>query len=133
MNADILTNMNMNALIELHKKENPIATLAVSERESSRYFLFNKQHELCGWKNVKTNEEKIIRQETDLNSLAFSGIQILNNNIFNFLLPAEKFSLVDVYLQACKTEKIIGFNHTGSLVFDVGKPESIHLAEENFD
>lgn len=133
INADILTDMNLNALIELYKKESPIATLAVSERASSRYFLFNHQNELCGWKNVKTNEEKIIRQETDLNSLAFSGIQILNKNIFNFLLAAEKFSLVDVYLQACKIEKILGFNHTGSLVLDVGKPESIHLAEENFD
>lgn len=132
MNADILTDLNIHSLIQQYKKENPIATLAVSERESSRYFLFNHQNELCGWKNVKTNEEKIIRQETNLNSLAFSGIQILNKNIFNFLLPAEKFSLVDVYLHACKTEKILGFNHTGSLVLDVGKPESIELAEKQF-
>lgn len=132
MNADILTDMNMNALIELHKNENPIATLAISERESSRYFMFNQTNELCGWKNVKTNEEKMSRQEPNLNSLAFSGIQILNKSIFHFLLAAEKFSLVDVYLQACKTEKILGFNHTGSFLLDVGKPESIHLAEERF-
>lgn len=132
MNADILTDLNIHSLIQQYKKENPIATLAVSERKSSRYFLFNQQNELCGWKNVKTNEEKICRNESSLNSFAFSGIQILNKNIFNFLLPAEKFSLVDVYLQTCKTEKVIGFNHTGSLLLDVGKPESIELAEKQF-
>lgn len=129
MNVDILTDMNLSEMIQQHLALNPLATLAVSERETSRYFLFNQQNELCGWKNIKTNEEKIIRKEDGLNNLAFSGIQILNQEIFKHLLVEEKFSMVDVYLNACLSNQIISYNHTGSILIDVGKPESLIIAE----
>ncbi len=132
MNADVLTDMNLSGMIAKHIDKKSIATLAVSNRETSRYFLFNENSELVGWKNVKTGEEKISKISEIMNSCAFSGIQILNKKIFNYLLVEDKFSLVEVYLEAAKHEKIMAFNHSGSIFIDVGKPGSVEKAERLF-
>jgi MurNAc alpha-1-phosphate uridylyltransferase len=62
MNADILTDMDLSAMIAQHQQTKALATLAVSERDTSRYFLFDEQDVLCGWRNVKTGEERISRK-----------------------------------------------------------------------
>jgi len=58
MNADILTDMPLDKMIVQQQQQQCLATVAVSDRTSSRYFLFNANNELCGWENVKTNEQK---------------------------------------------------------------------------
>ena len=63
MNCDVLTDLPLNKMISFHKENKPLATLATTNRETSRYFLFNEENILCGWKNVKTGEEKIMRAE----------------------------------------------------------------------
>jgi NDP-sugar pyrophosphorylase family protein len=40
--------------------------------------------------------------------------------------------MVDVYLELAKHESILGYDHTGSRLLDVGKPESIIEAEKYF-
>lgn len=132
MNADMLTTMDLASMIAAHQMHQPLATLAVTERTTSRYFLFNQQEELCGWRNVNTGEEKIIRTELPLFEKAFSGIHVINTNIFNFIEQRGKFSMVDVYLNLCKQHIIKAFDHTGSLLLDVGKPESLVKAAQLF-
>lgn len=132
MNVDILTDLDLKTMIEYHQKNNPLATLGVSKRESSRCFLFNEINELSGWKNKGTNEEKISKTETHYNEFAFSGIHIINPAIFNLMKQEGKFSMVDVYLELAKTETILGFDHSGCNLIDVGKPESIIKAETIF-
>ena len=41
MNVDILTDMRLDDMIRRHEAEQPLATLAVSDRTTSRYFLFD--------------------------------------------------------------------------------------------
>jgi NDP-sugar pyrophosphorylase family protein len=132
MNVDILTNLDLGQMILSHQEKNPIATLGVSKRESSRCFLFNEKNELCGWRNKNTNEEKISQKEINYTEFAFSGIHIINPTIFKLMKQEGKFSMVDVYLELAKTEKIIGYDHTGSHLIDVGKPESILKAASIF-
>jgi NDP-sugar pyrophosphorylase family protein len=129
-NVDAFTNIDLNKLIESHKTSNALASLAVKERENSRKLLFNNQNELCGWKNLKTDEEKIVRQnQNKTNELAFSGIQIMSRKCFD-LMPEEKvFSLIDFYLSATKTEKISGFVHNQDYFVDLGRIENIKIAE----
>jgi hypothetical protein len=43
-----------------------------------------------------------------------------------------KFSLVDVYLELARQHLILGYDHTGDKFVDVGKPESIAVAESLF-
>jgi N-acetyl-alpha-D-muramate 1-phosphate uridylyltransferase len=132
MNADILTNLNIGKMIAFHQSGKSMATLAVTNRATSRYFLFNDRSELCGWRNIKTNEEKIARKESVLIPKAFSGIHIIEPAIFDHIGREGKFSIVDVYLDLCVTNKITGFDHSSDILIDVGKPESIARAESLF-
>ena len=53
MNVDVLTDMNLDEMIAAHNNLQPLATLAVSTRKTTRYFLFDDMPNLCGWKNEK--------------------------------------------------------------------------------
>ena len=129
INADVLTDLNLTAMINYHQKYKPFATLAITNRQTSRYFLFDEDNNLCGWRNTKTGEEKISRQKKDLIQEAFSGIHIIEPGIFSFIKQDGKFSIVDVYLELSKKETIKGFDHSGSKFVDVDKPESVAIAE----
>jgi NDP-sugar pyrophosphorylase family protein len=126
MNVDVLTDLSLDEMISFHQKNKPLATLATSDRETSRYFLFDEENVLCGWKNVKTKEEKIMRKATVLTPKAFSGIHIINTEIFSLMQQQEaKFSMVDVYLSLCADKRILSFDHSQTKFIDVGKPESL--------
>ena len=117
---------------------NPLATLAVTDRNSSRYLLFNTLNRLAGWRNVSTGEEKgpVIEythsEKILLQQKAFSGIHIIKSSIFNKMEQRGKFSLIDVYMSLCGKNNIESFDHSSSLLLDVGKPESIIKAETLF-
>ncbi len=132
MNVDILTNMDLSVMVQQHQQKKSLATLAVSQRETSRYFLFNNQSILCGWRNVKTSEEKIVRNADALFQKAFSGIHVINNQLLILMKQKGKFSMVDVYLDLAKNHLINAFDHTGAMLIDVGKPESFLLAQTLF-
>ena len=132
MNADILTDMPFDEMIAYHKRCGAMVTLAISSRESSRCFLWNANMQLCGWRNKVKNEEIIARPSPDLLEYSFSGIHIINPAFFSFLKQEGKFSIVDTYLEAAKTENIVGFDHSGYKLLDIGKPESLALAETLF-
>lgn len=132
MNADILTDMNLSAMITQHQQQKSLATLAVSDRDTSRYFLFDEQQVLCGWRNVKTGEEKISRNSAVLVQKAFSGIHVINASLLRMISQEGKFSMVDVYLDLAKEHIISSYDHMGAKLIDVGKPESIAKAEAIF-
>lgn len=128
LNADILTDLNLQDMLRFHLVHDPLATLAVTDRVSSRYFLFNERQRLCGWKNEKTGEQK----GEDGKPAAFSGLHIISPRLFKLMTEEGKFSLVDVYLRLAPTETILAYPHNRSRFIDVGKPESIAQAEAMF-
>lgn len=132
MNVDILTDLDLGAMWQFHLKEQPMATLAISKRNSNRAFLFNEKQVLCGWTNQSTGEERISRREDNLEPRSFSGIHILSGRVLPLLTQEGKFSMVDVYLELAKQQTILGYDHSGCKFMDVGKPESILQAEALF-
>jgi NDP-sugar pyrophosphorylase family protein len=133
MNVDILTDLPLNEMMASHTSRQPLATLATSSRETSRYFLFDETNRLCGWKNVKTGEEKIMRRNTVAIPKAFGGIHIISSEIFSLMKQQQKkFSMVDVYLSLCAQHDIFSFDHSGSKLIDVGRPESLAIANDAF-
>lgn len=132
MNVDVLTDLNLAQMIEQHKKQNPLATLAVTLRKTSRYFLFDELDHLCGWRNVKTSDQKMSREPGIIFQKAFSGIHIISPKIFSLMKMSGKFSMVDAYLELAKSHTIAAYDHSQSKFIDVGKPESIAKAEELF-
>lgn len=132
INVDILTDLDLGAMIRFHELEAPLATLAITNRVSSRYFLFDEANALCGWRNVKTGEQKISRSVDPLIQKAFSGVHIVDPALFPLITQEGKFSMVDVYLHLAKQHTIKGFDHSYSKFIDVGKPEAVAIAEVMF-
>lgn len=136
INADILTNLDLDALVVQHTNTGALATLAVSDRNSSRYFLFDEAGKLCGWKNQNTGEYKPVHLNDSntehLQAKAFSGIQVIDTKLLPLMQHEGKFSMVDVYLDLCATHTILAYDHTGATLLDVGKPESLALAAAMF-
>jgi NDP-sugar pyrophosphorylase family protein len=132
MNADILTDLDLEAMIFYHEEKKPLVTLAVTNRKSSRHFLFDQDKRLCGWRNTKTGEEKISVSVSPLYEKAFSGIHLISPGIFPLMYQQGKFSIVDVYLGLAADYPILGFDHSGSKLVDVGRVESVEVAEKLF-
>jgi len=132
LNVDILTDLDLGAMIKAHQTRGSLATLAVTARKTSRYFLFDESDQLCGWRNTATGDQKISRQRTNLTEKAFSGAHIINNRLLDITTQTGKFSIVDVYLELSANNPITAFDHTGSKLVDVGKPESVAIAESMF-
>lgn len=131
MNADILTDMNITDFVNYHQKNKDFATLAVSDRNSSRKLLFNEDMILRGWMNVQSGEQRLAEFNKGFKALAFSGIHCINPEIFNKIKRTGKFSIMEEYLDLMLTEKIHGYEHNARLV-DVGRPESVLEAEQIF-
>jgi len=137
MNADILTDLDLGKMLEADKafdalsEGEMVATLAVTNRATSRNLIFNTAGTLCGWRNNTTNEEKWANPLKDPSMAvpkAFSGIQIVHANFFEALSLQGKFSLIDAYLQIAQHYAIHFYDHSDGILLDVGKPESVEKA-----
>ena len=131
-NADILTDLDIGKMRKVHEQNKALITFGVTDRKTSRYLLFNDEMRLCGWRNKKTGEERIPVQAENLKEKAYSCVVIFEHEFFNYIPFTGKFSLIDVYLALAAKHRIIGYDHTGDRLVDVGKPESIQIAEELF-
>ena len=131
-NVDVISDIDLKALYRKHIETGSIATLAVQQRESSRYLLFNDELKLLGWKN--TNTDKIIISKGALSNnlipLAFSGIHVISPRIFKLVKISGKFSMTDVYLKLSIFQRINGFRHDDGFWIDLGTPENIEEAEK---
>jgi NDP-sugar pyrophosphorylase family protein len=141
LNADILTDLDLGKMMEADKafdalsEGEMVATLAVTNRSTSRNLIFNTAGTLCGWRNNATNDEKWANPLKDPSMAvpkAFSGIQIVHANFFEALNMQGKFSLIDAYLQIAQHYAIHFYDHSDGLLLDVGKPESLEKASGLF-
>lgn len=129
-NVDIISNLDLKEFYQYHLSDDLIASLVVSKRISSRYLLFNDENILCGWEDVKKNEQIIVRDKDILNQFAFNGIHILNPQIINQFPDEKVFSVIKAYLKLAETEEIQGYVCNDIKWIDVGKLDSLEKAEE---
>lgn len=132
INADILTELNIKHFLSFHQQQNALISLAVMNRKTSRYLLFNKYDRLIGWRNTTTGDEKIVIHAKDISEKAYSGIALFEQEVFDLVNRTGKFSLIDMYLDLAEENKIAGYDHTGDRFVDVGKPEGLTVAEQMF-
>ena len=142
-NVDILTNLDISKLLNFHEVNNALISFGVTDRKTSRYLLFDEGNRLCGWRNTKTGDERIsiplsplcgegsgVRLEK-----AYSCVVVFEYDIFRLIEENNftgKFSLIDVYLKLSADHLILGYDHSGDQFVDVGKPESVAVAESLF-
>ncbi len=125
MGADILTNLDLDAMIRYHLMNKPLITLAVKERNTSRSLLFDKTMRLVGWRD---NSSGLIRGENIDSSgfaLGFSVVQIIEPAIFPLIVETGAFSLIDLYLRLAESQRIIGFRHDESIWLEFGRADKI--------
>ncbi len=131
-NVDVISTIDLQRMVEAHKKSKALATLAVQERKTSRYLLFDDQLELCGRRLVKENKTEIVRPSQQITELAFAGIHVISPRIFPLLTEEGVFSIVPAYLRlAAQGEKIQAFRADEYYWRDLGTPESIQQAEQD--
>lgn len=131
MNVDVFSNLDLNKMLAFHQEKNPLATLAVMQRDSSRQLLFDAGMRLCGWENLKTAEQRLVKK-APYTAFAFSGMQIVSQRLLQSIRQEGKFSIIDVYLEAAARpgESILGYDHSSDWFLDVGRPESLQQAEK---
>jgi len=137
LNVDILTDLNLNKLVEYHLEHQPLISFGVTDRITSRYFLFDQRNRLCGWKNIKTGEEKGAHLDAPVGNAvliqkAYSCVVVFQPGIFSLIRQRGKFSLTEPYLDLAPDHLILGYDHSGDKLVDVGRPESILVAEKLF-
>jgi NDP-sugar pyrophosphorylase family protein len=127
-NVDVISTLDLTRLAEVHSNSKAMVTLAVRNRPSSRYLLFDNQNCLSGWENVKTGEKIIVNPTPVSYPMAFSGIQVIEPEIFKYMTLEGTFSIIDVYLKLTADHLIKAFEHNDSIWMDVGKPENLAMA-----
>lgn len=132
INADILTDISITDLLLFHNQNQSLISLSVSNRISTRNLLFNDKNRLCGWENKTTGERKIAIQDAALYSMAYCCVAIFNPSVFNLITQKGKFSLTDVYLNLAENNLILGKDCSANKFIDVGKSESVAIAENLF-
>ena len=132
-NVDIISNLDLRRFVSMMRKD-ALATLAVSERKTSRYLLFDDDMRLRGWTNLATGEVRSPYPDIDAAScrkLAFSGIQILSHEVFRIFDEkgfGEKFSIIDFYLKVAAEYPVYGAVPDGLELTDVGKLQTLASA-----
>lgn len=134
-NVDILTDLSVKELLCFHESAGALISFGVTNRHSSRNLLFDNSGRLCGWRNNSTGQERISITGTGLIPKAYSCVVVFEYDIFRLMEEKDfkgKFSLIDVYLALAAEHRIMGFDHSGGKLVDVGRPESVAVAESLF-
>lgn len=132
INADILTDLDLRVLMDHHKRSDALITVAISDRKTSRYLLFDQFDRMCGWRNTTTQEERIVLPVENIHEMAFNCVSVFQPQVFELVRQSGKFSLTELFLELAEGNLILGFNHSGGKFIDVGKPESVKTAERLF-
>mgnify|MGYP000898260907 FL=1 len=129
-NCDIISSIDLAEMYDYHLKTNVLTTLAVRQRPTQRYLLFDPEMRLCGWKNVKTEETILLFSAGSYSELAFSGIHIISPELLKHFPPEDKFSIMQTYLSLARHHNITGFRDNTDYWLDAGKPEALAQAHE---
>ncbi len=134
VNVDIISNLNYDLLLSHHLESKSLATLALRQRQTSRYLVWDNRLQLRGWVHQGTGKVRGMLnsyEEIAVNGwqiLAFSGIQIISPEMVPLIRQEGMFSIIDTFLDLASTERIRGYRHDDDLWLDVGKPETLARA-----
>jgi mannose-1-phosphate guanylyltransferase len=133
-NVDVISNIDLDRMVEAHKRGNALATLAVQDRETSRYLLFDEARQLVGRRSSRDERgaTEWARPSENAQPLAFAGIHVISSRLLGLLSEQGAFSIISTYLRlAAQGEKILAFRADGAYWRDLGRPEDVVQAAED--
>ena len=132
-NVDVLSTIDLAAMVRFHCDHQALATLAVQERKSSRYLLFDEQGLLCGRRFEREDRTELARPSAILQALPFCGIHVISPRLLAMMTEDGIFSIIETYLRlAARGERIAAFRADGEYWRDLGTIESLEQAEMDF-
>lgn len=132
-NVDVISTIDFARMLTFHRDNDTLATLAVSQRATSRQLLFDERGRLCG-RQTGTNPPEVVLPSHQLTPLAFSGIHILSPQLLSLITEQGVFSIVTTYLRlAAEGHRIVAFHADQYYWRDLGKPENVTQATADFE
>jgi mannose-1-phosphate guanylyltransferase len=133
-NVDVISTIDLQRMVQFHAEHRALATLAVQERETSRYLLFDEHFKLCGRLSGADQQAEFVRASRQLHAqaLAFSGIHVVSPRLFGLMAEEGVFSIITSYLRlAGQGENILAFRADEYYWRDLGRPENVAQAERD--
>ena len=140
-NVDIISNVNLGEMSRQFLESKDDAWLLTQDRETNRKLLFDDENRLVGWMNKAEQKFKWVHNESALrqaqgpqsynyNEMAFSGLHLFRSDLFASF-ECKPQSVIDLYLNLAKNNRIISKPIQPDYWFDLGKPEQL-IAAENY-
>jgi mannose-1-phosphate guanylyltransferase len=124
-NVDVISTIDFQRMVHFHIENRALATLAVQDRETSRYLLFDGQLQLCGRRSGR-EEAELVRSSQQVRALAFSGVHVISPRLFQMMTEEGAFSIITSYLHlAAQGEQILAFRADDYHWRDLGKPDNL--------
>jgi len=131
-NVDVLSTIDLGRMVRWHAERGALATLAVQDRETSRYLLFDEQGQLCGRRAGLNGDVELVRPALEVQALAFSGIHVISPRLFAKMHEEGVFSIISAYLRLVGGgEKVFAFRADEYYWRDLGRPENVLEAAED--
>jgi NDP-sugar pyrophosphorylase family protein len=132
-NVDVLSAIDFRRMVQFHTEKQALASLAVQDRKTSRYLLFDDHLQLCG-RRVGDEKPEMVRSYKQIHALAFSGIHVISPRLLALMTEEGAFSIITAYLRlAAQGEKILAFRADEYYWRDLGKPENVARAAHDLE
>ena len=130
-NVDVISTIDLARMLAFHREQQALATVAVQDRKTSRYLLFDDAGQLCG-RQSQDGKTEVVRASANLHSLAFCGIHVISPRLLDLITEDGVFSILRPYLRlAGAGERIVGFRADEYYWRDLGKVENLVQAEKD--
>lgn len=131
-NVDVISTIDVERMVQVQRENHALATLAVQDRETSRYLLFDEQNQLCGRRAGRDGTPEMMRPSPKVRALAFSGVHVISPRLLPMLTETGAFSIINSYLRlAGGGERIVAFRADEYYWRDLGKPDSVVQATKD--
>ena len=133
-NVDVVSEIDLGRMARVHGETRALATLAVQERKTTRYLLFNAQGELCGRRFGSEGKPELVRPAPQWQALAFCGIHVISPRLFAMMSAEGAFSIITSYLRlAAEGEKILAFRAEEYYWRDLGRADDLAQAARDLE
>ena len=133
-NVDVASTIDLGRMVQFHNQNLALATLAMQDRKSFRYLLFDEQLQLCGRRSGCDDKAELVRSAQQLQALAFCGIHVISPRLLAMMTEDGVFSIIDCYLRlASKGEKILAFRADEYYWRDLGTPDKLLQAGQDLE
>jgi NDP-sugar pyrophosphorylase family protein len=96
-NVDVISTIDFAEMLQSHQESRALATLAIQDRKTSRYLLFDEKQRLCGRYFANEDRTELARPAAHPSRFAFAGVHVISPRLLTMLREDGVFSIVASY------------------------------------